>query len=105
AELVDPDALFAIGTGARDLRGVGDRMYSVYVLKSLKDNNLYIGMTADLKKRMARHNSGYEKATRNRIPLELIHSELFATREEARKREKYLKSGFGREIIRKLLLK
>lgn len=80
-------------------------MFSVYVLKSLKDNNLYIGMTADLQKRIDRHNSGYEKATKSRVPLELIHNESFTTREEARKREKYLKSGFGREIIKKLFLK
>ena len=78
-------------------------MYFVYVLQSLKDRNLYIGMTSDLENRIKRHNAGYEKVTKTRVPFKLIHSEQFDTREEARKREKYFKSGFGREIIKKLL--
>jgi len=78
-------------------------MYYVYILKSLKDKHLYIGMTSDLEERIKRHNAGYERSTKSRIPFKLIHSEVFGTRTEARDREKYLKSGFGREIIKKLL--
>ncbi len=74
----------------------------VYVLKSLKDKNLYIGLTSDLDKRIERHNNGYEKATKGRRPFKLLHFEQYESRPEARKREKYLKSGFGREIIKKL---
>jgi putative endonuclease len=82
----------------------GTRMYCVYVLKSLKDENLYIGMTSDLEQRIKRHNSGYEKATKRRAPFKLLHSEDFETRIEARNREKYFKSGFGREIIKSLFV-
>jgi putative endonuclease len=78
-------------------------MYTVYVLQSLKDGFLYIGMTSDLENRIKRHNAGYEKATKGRIPFKLLHQEIFPTRLEARAREKYFKSGFGREIIKKLL--
>jgi len=78
-------------------------MYYVYVLQSLKDQRLYIGMTSNLEERVKRHNAGYERATKCRIPFKLLHSEVFGTRTEARDREKYLKSGFGREIIKKLL--
>ena len=80
-------------------------MFYVYVLQSLKDKNLYIGMTSNLEARIKRHNAGYEKATKRRTPFKLLHSENFETREEARQREKYFKNGFGREIIRALLMK
>jgi len=66
---------------------------------------LYIGITSDLETRIRRHNAGYEKSTKRRIPFVLLYSEVFATRLEARDREKYFKSGFGREIIRSLLIK
>jgi putative endonuclease len=78
-------------------------MYYVYVLQSLKDRNLYIGMTSNLEERIKRHNAGQEQSTKSRIPFKLLHSEVFGTRTEARDREKYFKSGFGREIIKKLL--
>ena len=81
-----------------------NNMHYVYILQSLKDNNLYIGMTANVAERIKRHNAGYERSTKNRIPFKLLHIEEFVTRIEARSREKYLKSGFGREIIKKLLI-
>jgi putative endonuclease len=80
-------------------------VFYVYILQSLKDNNLYIGMTSDLEGRIKRRNAGYEKATKNRAPFKLIHSEGFLTRIEARKNEKRFKSGFGREIVKKLLIR
>ena len=78
-------------------------MFYVYVLQSLMDQHLYVGMASNLEERIKRHNAGYERATKNRIPFKLLHSEVFGTRVEARNREKYLKSGFGRELIKKLL--
>ena len=59
-------------------------------------------MTSNLKERLRRHNSGYEKTTRAYRPFELIYSEDHPTREEARKREKYFKSGIGKEFLKKL---
>jgi putative endonuclease len=79
-------------------------MYYTYVLKSLKDGNLYIGQTSDIEKRLTEHNSGLCKSTKSRIPFKLIHQEEFKTRSEAMKREKELKTGRGRESIRKMLV-
>ena len=75
----------------------------VYVLRSAKDKGLYIGLTFNLENRIKRHNNGYENATKNRIPFNLLHYECFASRAEARKREKYFKSGIGRETLKELL--
>jgi len=75
-------------------------MYSVYVLKSEKNGRLYYGCTNSLKRRLAEHNSGYSKYTKNLRPLKLVYSEMCDSLTEARKREKFFKSGRGREIIK-----
>ncbi|MDQ5953909.1 MAG: putative endonuclease [Patescibacteria group bacterium] len=74
-------------------------MYTVYVLKSLKNNYRYIGQTNNLNKRLNEHNSGLSKSTKNIRPLVLDYSEEYATRSEAMKRERFLKSGKGREWL------
>jgi len=80
-------------------------MYFVYVLQSEKDHRLYIGMTDNLERRVAQHNKGSSAtpSTKNRGPFVLLHSEAFPTRMEARKREKYLKSGVGREFLKQFI--
>ena len=75
-------------------------MYFVYILKSLKDHKRYIGFTSDLERRILEHNSGLVKSTRNRKPLELIYVEEFEIKEEAMNREKFFKSGKGREFLK-----
>lgn len=77
--------------------------YYVYILKSEKNNSLYIGFSADLKKRFERHNKGLNKATKPFIPYQLIFYEAFRDKIDALNREKYLKSGFGRRSIKKML--
>ncbi len=77
-----------------------DTMFFVYVLRSELDGSLYIGLTSNLDRRLHRHNSGHEHSTRTRRSYALLLSEAFATREAARAREKYYKSGFGREILK-----
>ena len=62
-------------------------MYYVYVLKSKKDHNFYIGSTNDLKRRLGEHNSGLVFSTKSRKPLELIYYEAYNTENDARKRE------------------
>ena len=74
-------------------------MYFVYVLKSNKNSRLYKGMTNDLKRRIYEHNLGKNKSTRPYRPWTLVYFESFETRVEARSREKYLKSGIGREFL------
>lgn len=77
--------------------------YYVYILKSLKDNSLYIGYTADLKARFKSHNNGESSATKPFRPYKLIFYEAFLSRGDAKNREKYLKSGYGRRSIEALL--
>mgnify|MGYP000100175259 CR=1 FL=1 len=66
-------------------------MFYVYVLKSLADEELYIGSTRDLKKRIGEHNKGKNKSTKLRIPLSLVYYEAYAAEADARSREKMLK--------------
>lgn len=75
----------------------------VYILQSLKNRSLYIGYTTDLKKRFKEHNSGESLATKPFRPYELIFYEIFLNRLDAKNREKYLKSGYGRRTIKKML--
>jgi putative endonuclease len=76
--------------------------YYVYILQSLKNFSLYIGYTSDLKKRFKEHNSGLSQATKLFIPYKLIFYEAFLNRIDAKNREVYLKSGYGRKTIKKL---
>ena len=78
-------------------------MYYVYVLHSQKDGTFYIGLTNNLERRVRQHNTGQERTTRSHIPYELVLTEEFPTRPEARTREKYYKSGVGRARIRSLI--
>ncbi len=77
--------------------------YYVYTLLSLKDNKFYTGFTTDLKDRLSRHARGEVRSTINRRPLKLIHYEYFINEEDAKAREVFLKSGFGRDNIKKAL--
>ena len=76
-------------------------LFFVYILKSNKDNKLYIGQTNNFEKRILRHNSGKVTATRNRRPFILVYKEEYRSRAEAIQREKYLKSLKG-DLERKL---
>jgi len=72
----------------------------VYVLLSLKTGEWYIGSTRDLRKRISSHNHGDNIATKGARPWKLIYAELGLNREDARAREKYLKSGMGRRYLK-----
>ncbi len=75
-------------------------MFYVYVLKSEKDGNYYIGQTNNLESRIRRHNLGYVVSTRNRKPLSLVYFEEVPNRSQAMRREKFLKSGEGHKYIK-----
>lgn len=66
-------------------------MYYLYVLKSCKNNNLYIGSTNNLQKRLREHNSGLCFYTKSRRPYKLIYYEAYRSEKDARKRESNLK--------------
>ncbi len=57
-------------------------------------------MTSNLPRRLKEHNSGKTKSTKGFKPWKLFFFEDFDSRKEARNREKYLKSGIGREFIK-----
>jgi len=78
-------------------------MYFVYVLRSELSGKLYTGSTEDLKKRVIEHNSGLSFSTKNRGPWVVVHSESFETRAEAFRRERELKTGKGRDELRRIL--
>jgi putative endonuclease len=75
----------------------------LYILKSKKDNELYIGISQDPERRLVRHNTGKTFSTRHRRPFELIYQEVHASRELARQREKFLKSYAGVDEKRRLV--
>ncbi|MAY82890.1 MAG: endonuclease [Flavobacteriales bacterium] len=76
--------------------------YVVYVLASRTKNYIYVGLTSDLQTRLNRHNKGGEKTTGPYAPFDLIFSEKCIDRKTARKRERYWKSGTGKEQLKKL---
>jgi putative endonuclease len=78
-------------------------MYYVYVLKSLRDQKLYIGQTNNLIKRIKQHNQGLVKATKKRTPFKLLYYEVSNILEDAIQREKSLKTGFGRAYLKRRL--
>ena len=77
-------------------------MYYVYALKSSTRNYIYVEMTNDIERRVVEHNKGENKSTKAYKSFILIHEEYFLTGIEARKREKYLKSGCGKEFLKSL---
>jgi putative endonuclease len=77
----------------------------VYVLQSTKDKKFYTGYTSDLQTRIQSHNDGRVKSTKNRIPLELIYWEGCLNQQDATRREKYLKTAWGKRYIRNRLCK
>lgn len=80
-------------------------MFYVYILQSLKDEDLYIGLTDNLERRIKEHNVGKTFATKSRKPFKLIFYEALPSLEEAIEREKFYKSGRGHEVLYKILFK
>ncbi|MBI2327422.1 GIY-YIG nuclease family protein [Candidatus Curtissbacteria bacterium] len=83
-------------------------MFTVYVIQSQTSGKKYTGQTSDLELRLKRHNgdmksklTSYTKI--NKGPWEIIYKEEFNTRQEAIKREKYLKSHAGRDWLNNYL--
>jgi len=75
----------------------------VYAIKSINRNYIYVGLTNNFERRFFEHNNGENKSTKAYKPFTLIFSENFETRVLARKKEKYLKSGVGKEFLKSLV--
>ena len=78
--------------------------YFVYILKSNKDDDYYVGCTTNLTTRISRHNSGKTKSLKSRRPLVLIYFEKYNSQEEAYSREKQIKSYHCGEAFKKLII-
>lgn len=80
-------------------------MFTVYVLYNDKAKKTYTGQTEDLDLRIKQHNDHFYKSFTSRYRGEwvLIYAESVATRSEALKREKQLKSGDGRSFIKQFI--
>jgi len=79
------------------------KFFFVYVLFSFKDRKLYTGYSENINNRLKEHLKGRVKATKNRLPLKLIYYETYINKFDAKTREKFLKSGFGRNQLKKAL--
>jgi putative endonuclease len=74
-------------------------VFYVYLLRSESDAGFYIGFSTDLKRRLSEHKLGASFATKSRDPWKLIYYEAYTEREDAKGREKFLKSGAGRRFL------
>ena len=75
-------------------------MYYIYAISSLERKYIYVGLTDNIERRFSEHNAGKNKTTKPYAPFTLIHFEECASRVEARSREKYYKSGSGKEKLK-----
>ena len=76
-------------------------MHYTYVLQSESDRGLYIGYSANLRRRLTEHKNGESFATSYRGPWRLIYYEAYVAEADARGREEFLKSGSGRKHLQK----
>jgi len=78
-------------------------MYYTYVLQSKKDGKWYTGFTQDLRKRFNEHQKGQSLYTKHRGPFRLVYYEACINEQDARSRERYLKSGMGKRYLKNRL--
>jgi len=78
-------------------------MFYTYVLQSLDDMKFYVGYTKDLKLRFEQHTKGLVESTRDRGLLKLIYYEACLSRDDALRREKYLKTHHGKMFLKRRL--
>jgi len=77
-------------------------MFFVYAIKSTIRNYIYVGLTNNIERRITEHNKGENRSTKPYKPFLLIYSEEWETREQARRREKYFKTGIGKEFLKSI---
>ena len=78
-------------------------MYYVYIIRS-EEGRTYTGSTENIEKRLAQHNSINYRSWTNRFKnWELVYSETFETRLDARRREREIKNYRGGSKFKKLI--
>ena len=78
-------------------------LFYVYILQSMTTKRYYVGQTQDVQTRLAYHNANFSKSLKNRGRWELVHREQYATRSEALRRERQIKSWKDRDMIERLV--
>ena len=79
------------------------KFYYIYVLYNSDKSFIYIGYSENLKERVVKHNSGEVKSTKAYLPLTLIFYEAYPSKNDAKRRETYLKSNKGRTTLMTML--
>lgn len=79
------------------------KYYYVYVLKSKNENFIYVGYTENYKERIKRHNKGLVQSTNAFKPYKLVLLEVYISKADAKRREKYLKTTKGKTTLRTML--
>ncbi|WP_081144955.1 GIY-YIG nuclease family protein [Niastella vici] len=81
-------------------------MYFVYILYSISSGKTYVGFSNNVERRLSEHNitesTGFTLRYR---PWTLIQTEEYSTKQQAMAREKFLKTGRGREEIKNYVTK
>jgi len=78
-------------------------MIEVYALLSFVNGDIYVGMAINAERRLKEHNSGKNRYTKGLRPWKLFLVEYFPDWKHARVREKYLKSGVGKEYLNSII--
>jgi len=78
-------------------------MFYTYVLQSKKNGEMYIGYTKDLKNRLVEHNEGLNLSTKRHRPWNIIYYEACLDQDDARRRERYLKTTQGGRLLKRRL--
>ena len=78
-------------------------MVIVYALSNKVNEEVYVGMTSDLDRRISEHNSGKNRYTKAFLPWTVFYTEEHPEFSSARKREKYIKSASGKRFLKTLL--
>ena len=76
-----------------------ENFYYIYILESEKDGKKYTGYTSNLPLRIEAHHAGKVPSTKHRRPLKLIYFEGCLNQADAVKREKYLKTHYGKMFL------
>ncbi|MDP3988594.1 MAG: GIY-YIG nuclease family protein [Candidatus Levybacteria bacterium] len=79
------------------------KFFYVYVLKSINKHFIYVGITANLRKRFFEHNNKEEFSTKAYAPLDLIFYEAYQNEKDAKRREEYFKTTKGKVTLRQML--
>lgn len=79
------------------------KFFYVYVLQSKNKDFIYVGITANLRKRFFEHNNKKELSTKHYAPFDLIFYEAYRSEKDAKRREEYFKTTKGKTMLRMML--